>query len=96
MLTTKRRFASERRFFAASLPSLIAIASLISSSEVKSGTRPISFRYTLTGSSIATPSMPMPFSSSAVSFATFVRSTSSIWISPKSSMISTPCDSSVS
>ena len=44
MLTTSRRFASERRFFAASSPLVIRTARSTSSSGVSRGTRPISFR----------------------------------------------------
>ena len=56
MLTTRRRFASARRFFASSSPSSILCASLISSSAERSGTLPISFKYMRTGSSMLTPS----------------------------------------
>ena len=44
MLTTNRRFASERRFFASSSPFEIRIARSISSSGVNKGTLPISFK----------------------------------------------------
>ena len=56
MLTTRRRFASARRFLAASSPFSILFASSISSSAERSGTLPISFRYIRTGSSMLTPS----------------------------------------
>ena len=51
MDTTRRRLASDRRDFASSSPSAIFCASTISSSPDSKGTLPISFRYTLTGSS---------------------------------------------
>ena len=56
MLTTKRRFASIRRSFADSSPCAFLFANSISSSAVKSGTVPISFKYIRTGSSVPTPS----------------------------------------
>ena len=56
MLTTRRRLASARRFCASKSPSSMRLASLISSSADSKGTRPISLRYILTGSSILMPS----------------------------------------
>ena len=56
MLTTRRKFASARRFFASWSPSSIRFASSISSSAESSGTLPISFKYIRTGSSMDTPS----------------------------------------
>ena len=56
MLTTSRRFASVSFFFAASSPSSTLFASSISSSVLRSGTLPISFKYMRTGSSVLTPS----------------------------------------
>ena len=74
MLTTKRRLASASRFLAFSSLSAMRIASSISSSGVSSGTRPISFKYTLTGSSIAALSLMATVSAASVSLG---RSTSS-------------------
>ena len=56
MLTTSLRFASASLFLALSSPSAIRFARSTSSSAVRSGTLPISFRYILTGSSMLTPS----------------------------------------
>ena len=59
--------ASARRFFAASSPSSIRLASSISSSGVKRSTLPISFRYIRTGSSMASPSASAEVSTSSSS-----------------------------
>ena len=56
MLTTSLRLASASFFFASSSPSSILLASSVSSSALKRGTLPISFRYIRTGSSIFMPS----------------------------------------
>ncbi len=68
MLTTRRRLASASLFFATGSSSAIRIAYSISSSGVSSGTRPISLRYTLTGSSIAALSFVATVSAASVSF----------------------------
>ena len=56
MLTTRRRFASASFFLASISPCSIRCAKSTSSSAVKSGTFPISFKYIRTGSSMLTPS----------------------------------------
>ena len=89
MLTTRRRFASARRFCASSSPASMRLASATSSSAVSRGTRPISLRYMRTGSSMLTPSgteRSISTSSSDLS-----RSTSSSFeLSCESSTISMP------
>ena len=56
ILTTRRRLASASLFLALSSPSDILLARSISSSALKRGTFPISFKYIRTGSSILIPS----------------------------------------
>ena len=73
MLTTRRRLASVSFFLAifptltssgvapSALPASILLANIISSSADSRGTRPISFKYMRTGSSILTPSGTVKF-----------------------------------
>ena len=56
MLTTRRRFASSRRCRASSSPASMRCARATSSSAVRRGTCPISFKYIRTGSSSEIPS----------------------------------------
>ena len=96
MLTTRRRFASARRFLASSSPSAILLARSTSSSAVRSGTLPISFRYMRTGSSMLIPSGTdrSSFSMSTSSSSEIMRSTSSISSSsPLMRSTSMLCDS---
>ena len=73
--TTKRKLAAASSFFASSSPSKIFLARSISSSWVSSSTRPISFKYILTGSLILTLLPNWFWSNSASASATWY-----IWI----------------
>ena len=80
ILTTSLKLASAKRFFASSSPSAILFASSISSSALKRGTFPISFKYIRTGSSIL-----MPSGTERSIFSTSTSSSSVITISISSS-----------
>ena len=98
METTSRRLASASRCLARSSPCRMRSASSISSSGVSRGTRPISFKYTLTGSSMATPSAARAPSNSSVFSSVSLNSsisgsgsstTSMLWASSVSYSLST-------
>ena len=107
MLTTRRRLASARRCFASRSPISIFFASSISSSAERRGTLPISFKYILTGSSMLMPSGTVRsmsststssssvrmISSSSTSSSSVMRSTSTLFCSSVSKILSN-CSSS--
>ena len=73
METTKRKLASAKRCFASRSPFSTAIASSFSSSLVKRGTTPISFKYMRTGS--LTLAELLPNNSSSVNSSGLISST---------------------